>query len=312
MDKKETKTLDSQQTSKAQLDQNAPLFAGFSQYPKIKLRIDTGIANSLDLSKRKLYLESLTSDSKTNSRLALINASLTLSSKVESVAYLNEDSQLYDSVKMTRTSLRLLNDSLLLQKCGILADAAEAHEEELAEYEETPETLAAYRGVIESFNNEVSNMAALEEELSNVNQQLTKQLKETEKDFKKVDKLVNTMRESQPAFYNLYWLSRSVKPTPSSKVAAKVKVYNAATSQPVIGAILTVARIEEGKALTSGADLVKTVKIKSAGGGVDLKGLTTGGYLFTVTYAGADSVSQTVYVNEGVLTRVDVPLNMLT
>jgi hypothetical protein len=312
MDKKQSRALDSEVKSQSQLNQNAPVFAGFSQYPKLKAQIDAGITKALELSKKKLYFESLTSDSKTNSRSTLVTASLSLSGKMESLSLINENSQLYDAVKITKSSVKLLNDGLFLQKCELLAEAAEDNETDLEEYGETPATIGDYKKLIATFSDEVSNMAIIEEQLANVTEEFAKQLKQNEKVFKKVDSLVKTMSETQTEFYNMYFSARSQKPTGGSKVSATVKVYNAATSKPVIGAMLTIAKIEEGKALTSGADLVKTVKIRSAGGGVDLKGLTTGAYLFTVTYAGADSQSQTVYVNEGVLTKVDVPLNMLT
>jgi hypothetical protein len=312
MDKKQTRTLDSEVSTQSKLDQNAPLFAGFSQYPAIKAEIDAAIAKALDLSKQKLNFESLTSAPKTNSRFALVNASLNLSSKVKSLAYINGNSQLYDSVKMTKSSIRLLTDSLFLQKSDLLADAAEDNKTELAEYGETPATIAAYKARRDTFKAEVGNMADIQEQLANVTEQLTQQLKQNEKLFKKVDTLVNSMSESQPAFYNVYWTARAVKPTGSSKVAVKVKAFVAGTNQPLPGSILTVTRIENGKALTSGAELVKSVKITSAGGGANLKGLTTGGYIFTVKYAGCNDQVNMVYVNEGVLTRVDMPLNKIS
>jgi hypothetical protein len=74
---------------------------------------------------------------------------------------------------------------------------------------------------------------------------------------------------------------------------------------------MEICKVENGKAFTSSPDLSKNVKVKSAGGGVDLKSFTTGAYLFTVSYAGRADQQTTVYINEGVLTRVDFPLNKI-
>jgi hypothetical protein len=311
MDKKQSRTMDSQVKSQSQLNQNAPVFVGFSQYPKLKAQIDTGITKALDLSKKKLYYESLTSAPKTNSRSTLVNASLNLSGKMESLSIINENPQLYDSVKITKSSIKLLNDGLFLQKCELLAEAAEDNETDLEEYGETPATIADYKNLIATFSAEVSNMADIAEQLGNVTEEFAKQLKQNEKVFKKVDSLVNTMSESQPEFYNMYFSARSQKPTGGSKVTAKVKVYDALTNQPLPGATLIVEMTGNTKALASGADLVKNVKVRSAGGGVDLKALPPGVYTFSVNYYGYTQQTITVYVNEGVLSKVDFPLNKL-
>ncbi len=74
---------------------------------------------------------------------------------------------------------------------------------------------------------------------------------------------------------------------------------------------MTVVRAVTGKSLTSGPDLSKTVKIKSASGGFQLKSLPTGTYIFRVSYAGYTDQEITVYINEGVLSRVDMPLSKI-
>jgi len=312
MDKRQTRTLDAQATTLSKLDQNAPLFVGFSQYPTLKDKIDLGITKSTELSKRKMYLESLTPAEKTNSRFTLAEADLNLSSKMMSLAYVKEDALLYDSVKLNKSAIRVLNDSLFLHKTDILIGAAEDNITDLAEYGETPTSIAAIKALRDTFKAEVGNMIDIQEELTTVNEQLTQQLKQTEKVFKKVDTLVNSMSQSQPAFYNMYWTARARKPTGGSKVSARVKVYDAATNQPLPGATLIVTRIvENGKSLTSGADLVKNVKVRSAGGGVDLKTLPPGVYTFSINYYGYAQQTITVYVNEGVLSKVDFSLNKL-
>lgn len=63
--------------------------------------------------------------------------------------------------------------------------------------------------------------------------------------------------------------------------------------------------------MTRQVKLAKNVKVKSAGGGFQLKSLSTGTYLITVTYAGYADQQVTAYVNDGVLTVVQLPLNKL-
>lgn len=55
--------------------------------------------------------------------------------------------------------------------------------------------------------------------------------------------------------------------------------------------------------------LVNSIKIKASGGGFLLKDLHSGTNLFKVTYAGYADRQITVYINEGVLTKVEMPLS---
>jgi hypothetical protein len=102
-----------------------------------------------------------------------------------------------------------------------------------------------------------------------------------------------------------------VKKTSSTKVAAKGKVFDAVTNLPLPGAIMSIVSYNGNTKVASGSELTKTVKIKSAGGGFNLKSLPTGSYLFKVTYAGYADQEIIVYVNEGVLSKVEMPLTKI-
>jgi hypothetical protein len=311
MNKTENCRLNMHLASEVKLDENESLFLTYSTYPPLKAAIHEGIIREQNLSKRKMYLESLSSTQKTTSRLLLSDADLDLSSKLMSFASIKGDELLYDAVKLTKTSIRLLSDSLLLQKTEILIGAAEDNLAELTAYDVTEETIAAHTVLYTNFRTEVQNMESAIEELSQVTSLLTQQIKLTEKAFKKVDTIVKSMSKSQPDFCEIYWIARSMKHSGGSKISVKVKVFDAETYQPLPGAMMSVCKIDNSKALATGPELVKTVKVKSAGGGVDLKSLTTGAYLFTVSYAGCTDQQTTVYVNEGILTRVDFPLSKI-
>lgn len=64
---------------------------------------------------------------------------------------------------------------------------------------------------------------------------------------------------------------------------------------------------KSSKAL-SGSELMKNVKISGPGGQFRIKSLPTGTYLFKVAYAGYAEQEVSVHINEGVLTRVEIPL----
>jgi hypothetical protein len=111
--------------------------------------------------------------------------------------------------------------------------------------------------------------------------------------------------------YSTYQSARTIKYSSGSHVSFKGKVFDAETNQPLPGAVVTLTQQVNSKSLTAGADLQKTVKVKSAGGGFQLKSLPNGSYTVTVSYFGYADQQVTACVNNGVLTLVLLPLSKI-
>jgi hypothetical protein len=108
-----------------------------------------------------------------------------------------------------------------------------------------------------------------------------------------------------------YWKARNLRKPIGSKLVLKGKVFDSATNQPLPGAVVTISQLVNSKSLTSGPELAKIVKVKSAGGGFQLKSLPNGSYIVTVSYFGYADQQVTAYVNNGVLTLVQLPLSKI-
>ena len=157
---------------------------------------------------------------------------------------------------------------------------------QLADRKITAQTFIDDRTLFENFVTERKIFVDTRREHSEVIAQLAKQIKTTNFDLKFINSIIDPLRASQPVVAGDYWKARNLRKPIGSKIVFNGKVFDSATNQPLPGSVISIVRTDNTKALTTGADLVKNVKIRSAGGGFQLKSLPTGTYLFTVTYAG--------------------------
>jgi hypothetical protein len=288
--------------------ENAALLETIIAYVDAKLKIDNSISREQDLASQQEALKKTSTIPKSLARGAAADAVLDLSSKLMSYALAKGDMTLYGSVKLTKTALKKSPDNVFELICGNIIISAQDNVESLADYNVTEETIADVIALLENFRNEMQKLEDIKIALIEVTAQLSKQIKTTNQYLKTVDAMVNSMRQSQPVFFSIYWNARSIKKSGGTKVVFKGKVYDSVTSQPLPGTLVTVSQVSNSKALTSGADLVKIVKIKSAGGGFQLKSLPIGNYLVTASYFGYADYQVPAYVNDGVLTIVELPL----
>jgi hypothetical protein len=228
------------------------------------------------------------------------------------MAHATDNLSLAENVKLTLSEVKRLPDGKLVTRLTTIINAAAEYLPALTDYGVTEDTLTSDTELLDAYKAEIQKQAMRILNLKEVTKQIKKEFKVADNCLLPFDDMVEAKRVSDPAWYSLYESARVIKHSPASRVSVKLKVYDAETKQPLPGAILTYSKIDtNGKALTSGPDLVKNVKVKSAGGGLDLKSLTTGAYLFTVSYAGRADMQTIVYVNEGVLTRVEFPLSKI-
>ena len=292
------------------IDENPDKFASNPTTPEAKAKLDQSMADEKQLAQKQDEYEHSSNVPKAEAHDAAAANIYQTGSKIASFAFDTHNVELQSKVSISLSELKKLPDNLFISRCETILGCGQQYLPELPLYLVTEPTLAEGIDLLDAFEFEIKKQGQRKIDRSSVTQQLNKQIKTTNKLFEPFDAQVETQRLSDPVWYNLWWDARSLPQTPKARISVKLKVYDAETNQPLPGTILTYSKIEtNGKALTSGPDLSKTVKVKSAGGGLDLKSLTTGAYLFTVSYAGRADMQTTVYVNEGVLTRVEFPLS---
>jgi hypothetical protein len=292
-------------------DTNADKFLPSSVYLAAKSNLQNSIANIKDLDKiqDKLKHDSVAPRKQARAACAPI---FELANVIRSMALATNNLSLAANVKLTLTEFKSLPDSKLVTRLTTIINLGTEYLPELLTYGTTQEILTADTALLKAYDDEIQKQTRRNLDRKEVTKQIKKEFKVADTCLAPFDAMVEAKRLSDPVWYSLYQSALSIKYTPASRISAKAKVFDADTNQPLPGAMLSVSRIEtNGKSLTSGPELVKIVKIKSAGGGIDLKSLTTGAYLFTVSYAGRADQQTTVYINEGVLTRVNFPLSKI-
>jgi len=311
MKKEQMNQLTMHHNVQSALNENAALFGPIGAYVAAKAQIDNSISIEQDLANKQMVLKSITTTSKTAARNVLAGYILDLSSKLMSFALVKGDNILYDTVKLNQTVIRVSPDNILVIKARIILSTAQENIAALADYNVTAQTLTEGDKLLEDFNTEIQKIADNKNSLKQITELLNGQIKITNRFFKPVDSMVETMRKSNWAFYCYYRNARTIKKAGGGKVAAKGKVFDSVTKLPMPGAQMSIVPYNGNTKLAAGPELVKNVKIKSTGGGFQLKSLPTGTYLFKVTYSGYADQETIVYINEGVLTKIDLPLTQI-
>jgi len=311
MNKLQNAQLTSQISSDGVLTENADKFISNPAFIPAKANVVNGIAISLNLAKTQDTLQHTSTAAKTASRNAAISFTFELASNITTYAIVNNDVELMNKVKITATKLNKMSDNNLVSRIKTILSCGTDNLPELAGFNVTQQTLTDGLGLLNDLISEMQKLALRKIELNEVTKNLGKQLKITDTLLKIMDAFVEPKRISDPELYSLYENARRIKKSATGRIAASGKVYDTETNLPLRGAMMTVLRAVTGKSRTSGADLVKNVKIKSASGGFQLKSLPTGTYIFRVTYAGYADQEITVYINDGVLSKVDMALSKI-
>jgi len=290
---------------------NQALLATILVYVASKLKLDTNITSEKKLASLLDKLAKNSAVPKNLARMAAIPVFLDLSSNLSSFSWNKGDMKLYLEVKFTQTALKTVSDSEFIRICGNLLNVAEQYIDDLADRNITGQTLTDDGALLEDFVNQRQIFKDTTRQYHEVLVQLRKQVKTTNFDLKSMDTIIDSVSLNHPDVAGDYWRARNL-PTPTgSKVVFKGKVFDSITGQPLPGANVTITPVEiSAKALasTSGADLVKNVKVKSSEGGFQLKSLASGVYTVKVSYYGYAEQEVTVYINDGQLTSIQLPL----
>jgi hypothetical protein len=291
--------------------ENPGQFPSEDEYTKAIEALDTSMGDLQGLLKQQDDLEKSSAAPKDGARKAASMPLFSLASLIYAMAYATGNISLMEKVKLTLTDLKRLSDGKLLIRFDNILSAGAEYLPTLLTYGVTQKLLDDDTAIVEVLREEVKKFVRIRKEHIEVTKQIKAQFKVVNKCMIPFDNMIESKRLTDPAFYSLYWTIRKVDHSPASHVSAKGKVYDAVTRQALIGAIVNVYNASEGKSLQSGADLVKTVKVKSNGGGFNLKSLSTGTYIVTVTYAGYTDQEITIYVNDGNSTSFELALSKI-
>jgi hypothetical protein len=293
------------------LNKNAGRLITIAGYPELKAKIDDSIAKEDALDAEQYAHKSYRALPKNLARKAACEYALDLASKLSSLALITGNYTLLGDAKLTATEISRCSDLSLVFTIRNLITLANENLAALAGYGVTSETLLKGNALIGIFETEISQLAKVKNELTTLTQMLEKQLRATLSEIHIVDGIIESMRVSDPKLYDSYWLARAKRNSACTRVSIKGRVFEEVTNMPLPGAILTVVHTDAGNTQPVAGEPVRKIRIRSEKGGFRFKLLASGGYIFKVTYYGCTPYETTVYFNEGVLTKVELPLSKI-
>ncbi len=293
------------------LNENAAKLETITTYPPQKSKIDKSISKEQELACSQLLLKKYTAATKNRARNAAGEFLLDLASKLSSIAIVTGDMRLLNSVKLTATGIKRSSDHKLVIRMQNVLTCAGENLEALACYGVTPQTLTDGTALCDTYIAGIQDLTGSKIRLTNLTNQLEQQFRKTLAEIRKVDAIVNAFRLSDPALYSKYRIARAKRNSACTKVSVKGKAFDTENEMPLKGAILTIKRSEAANAQSPENKPLRKITIRSAHGRFQFKLLPTGTYLFKVTYAGYNDQETIVYINEGILTKVEIPLSRI-
>lgn len=275
-----------------------PLKDTVDEIKAVRTNIDALIAKqSVDISG--------TTNTKDNDHDLLIKAAVDVSNRIVAYATIEEKPELLAAAKTTDSALKKLADTKLKGATQGILDLAIANVPGAVVYGLTPEVIENLRLKIKAYSTSITKPKMGIDALKQITSDLDKAFKQDDLLFSKADKLVKLFKDSQPVFHDSYFNLRKIINTGKGSFAMQILVKDAETGVglPKVKIVIEAVEGTEKKA-TTGADLVKNVKISSAKGGSNTKTMPDGKY--TATVSRPDYITQTVSftIVGGIMTNV--------
>ncbi len=230
-------------------------------------------------------------------RVDAIKKVLDISRRVVTFAKLTGNEVLAREAYYSETDLNRLVDDIFVKACRVVYTAAQNNAIALLGYGVTPETLAATKTAIDTFEAVMDTPKEGTTEKKQSTGSLANLLDEELGILSKIDLLVNMMQETHPAFYAEYKDTRKVVYR-SGSLVVKAAITDAATGAPISGVTVSFA--------LNGAVVLE--KSTADGGGFSVKSMEEGTYDVTISKLGYNAVTQTFNVLAGELSTLEVKL----
>ena len=267
----------------------AALFASFVEYIAEIFRV-SGLQkdDKTGVTKSKSQLKAL-----------LIDLIVDISGKCVAYATVTEDNEFLSLIKFAKTELQRMADADLVKTALTFHDNVLPKLESVAEYDLSQGSLDDLLSLNSDF------LAIYTKPKGNIKEtaQLTAKVNAlfvlADKVLVKIDAIINSAHKSEPAFVDEYNSKRIIMKTPSRTRALLITVLNDATGEPFPKAKVTI----KAKA---GPDLAKIVKRTGKQGNATKDILTDGEYDYEVEYNGCITERGSLFINNGVTTKVVV------
>ena len=211
------------------------------------------------------------------SRANLTRDILSTSRKIQAYADYKKDKALLKDTKYTDSSLLGLSDVELVQIAKSLYGKVNLYLKELVPYELTAETQKALMNDITLYETSSPQLDAKNREQKNITAAIVENYKTADGIVASLDKQVEIVHDTEPAFYKEYRTTRKVE-VPKDVVQVVAKITDAQTGAGIPNATVTLTQTD------ATADPI--VKQSAEKGGFQIKTIPPGIYTVTVVKLG--------------------------
>jgi len=250
-------------------------------------------------------------NAKNTSKNLLIQTLLPILKRIQAYASISRDQVLQNAVKLTKTDLLRMRESLLSDTCRTIMVTCQEKTTELTPYGLTPAMLTLLGAAITDFDAKLVGTPQYLGEQKAAKKNIATSFAEADDIVNtKLDVLAEIITDTNPQTYIEYRNSRKLDLPGSHTMSLKGIVVVAGTSEPIPGATVTITKNENGdsKAKAGGTDLQKNVKQSATQGGFQIQSLPAGTYTITAVKVGFTEQTVTVYINDGEMSEVKLEL----
>ena len=310
MQKSQNNHLTMHLSTQVVMNETGATLDAITAYPTTKASLDNSVAKEQAIANSQESAKRNSTSARDYAKNAAGEFILDLSRKQSAFAIVKGNRTLLDKVRFNANTVNRSSDNKLLLIFDTLLACANENGENLVEYGVTEQFLSDGGDLRENLITEMKNLLLSITGQKQFTAQLKQQFKVTEATLRTIDAMFETIRTSDPVSWRMYRNARLLKKTGNIKLSAKGKVIDAETRLPLPKAKLQLTN-GDSKALAAGSELTKTVKFAGLKGGFQLRSMATGTYEFLASYSGYADQLVTAYINEGVLTNIEIPLTKI-
>lgn len=294
----------------------------FPGFPDSKASLDANLEGLIPLEKRQFTTLKGHIATKKSGRTVLTPMCLQLSVAMVALATFTGNSALLDKVACSATSLKKLTYAKLIVFAQTLLDLGSENRNDLVAYHIQDQFYDAMETAISALNAAMLAELTARDEQKQITVEIEQALKEIGEIQSRFALMAETLRESQPVFYEIFKAAYHLGDVSGNKLSAFGNVIDADTGEALSKCRLKITSFEPlvvppaagedidllRKSTPSFTDMMKSVKLTSIKGRFRYRNLPNGSYELTAFRAGFAEIKVTFFVNTGVTTEVNISL----
>lgn len=247
---------------------------------------------------------------KNNKRQLMVDKAAFIQNRLQSYANVNNNPELYDSVKFSPSKMKTARDTEIVGICNTILAKATANAATLVNFGVTAALITELQTSITNYSATVAKPKTAISQTKTATENLAKLFKEIDDLLnKRLDLDIELFKVPKPEFYSQYQTARIVIQTGGSKVSVLGNVTVAGSGEPLKGATLTFAPETNGMLKAASTTTVNPIVKKSADkGNLRIPSMSEGSYIVTVKKIGFKDQVVTITVVNGETTILKIEM----